>query len=107
MPKGNGENHPEHLRNEAWNYMDFPEHFFEHWNGYNIIKPCHDPFPVGAVVPQFYGYYVPDKSCGKGFMSPILLLEHCGKQANMKTLTLEERYAYCRYLYLFVKTYRP
>ncbi len=84
------EDHPGHLRNEAWNYMNFPEHFFEHWNGYNIIQPCHDPLPVGAV---FYGYYVPDKSCGEGFLSPILLLEHCGNQANMKSLTLEERYA--------------
>jgi len=42
-------------------------------------------------VPQFYGYYVPDNSCGEGFLSPILLLEHCGNQANMKSLTLEER----------------
>lgn len=92
MPGDSDEDHEQHLLNEAWNYMNFPDHFFEHWNGYNIIRPCQDPLPVGAVVPQFYGYYSPDKSCGKGFKSPILLLEHCGKQANMKSLTLEERY---------------
>ncbi|KLO09412.1 hypothetical protein SCHPADRAFT_834018, partial [Schizopora paradoxa] len=90
MPRSRSENHEQHLSNEAWNYMNFPDSFFEHWNGYNIIRPCHDPVPVGAVVPQFYGYYRPEEK-GKGFKSPILLLEHCGVQANMRSLTLEER----------------
>lgn len=93
--KYDDESHTAHLRQEAQNYSEFPDHLYEHWNGYNIIAPCHDPLPVGAVVPQFYGYYVPDESNapikeGK-FMSPILLLEHCGKQVRMKDLTLEER----------------
>lgn len=87
--------HTAHLRREAKNYCAFREFMFEHWNGYNIIYPCRDPIPVGAVVPQFYGYYVPDESNapieeGK-FMSPILLLEHCGKAVQMSDLTLEER----------------
>jgi len=51
-----------------------------------------DPMPVGAVVPQFYGYYVPDKSCENlRKKSPILLLEYCGVQAKMSDLTLEQR----------------
>ncbi|KLO09417.1 hypothetical protein SCHPADRAFT_943650 [Schizopora paradoxa] len=90
MPSTDDENHEQQLANEAWNYMHFPDHFFEHWNGYNIIRPCQDPVPVGAVVPQFYGYYMPKKK-GRGFKSPILLLEHCGTQASMSSLTLEER----------------
>ncbi|KAF5335462.1 hypothetical protein D9611_012156 [Ephemerocybe angulata] len=48
-----------HLEREAGNYQNFPSHFYEHWNGYNITPPLHDPTPVGALVPMFYGYYVP------------------------------------------------
>jgi hypothetical protein len=51
-----------HLEREAKNYQEFPRHFFEHWSGYNVLPPLHDPVPVGALVPQFYGYYVPDES---------------------------------------------
>ncbi|KLO09416.1 hypothetical protein SCHPADRAFT_834061 [Schizopora paradoxa] len=92
MPRTvDSEDHEQHLANEAWRYMNFPNHFFEHWTGYNIIPPCKDPLPVGAVVPQFYGYYRPQEQCEGEFMSPILLLEHCGTQANMNELTLEER----------------
>ena len=40
--------------------MAFPDHMFEHWNGYNVIPPLTEPTPVGAVVPQFYGFYVPE-----------------------------------------------
>ncbi|KLO09419.1 hypothetical protein SCHPADRAFT_566026 [Schizopora paradoxa] len=85
------EDHVQHLANEAWCYMNFPAHFSEHWTGYNLVPPIKDPVPVGAVVPQFYGYYRPEKEEKGKFMSPILLLEHCGLQANMEDLTLEER----------------
>ena len=51
-----------HLEREARNYQEFPRHFFEHWSGYNVLPPSHDPVPVGALVPQFYGYYVPDET---------------------------------------------
>lgn len=89
------ERHSEHLRNEAASYMKFPDHFFEHWNGYNVIHPLSDPTPVGAVVPQFYGYYTPDESnkpVGKGtFMSPILLLEHCGTQVDPGSLSIDHK----------------
>ncbi|KAH7928357.1 hypothetical protein BV22DRAFT_1030839 [Leucogyrophana mollusca] len=49
-----------HLAREADNYQAFPGYLFEHYNGYNIVPPLHDPVPVGAVVPQFYGHYLPD-----------------------------------------------
>ncbi|CAA7265739.1 unnamed protein product [Cyclocybe aegerita] len=49
-----------HLAREANNYQSFPRHFWEHWSGYNLILPIHDPVPIGPLAPQFYGYYVPD-----------------------------------------------
>ncbi|KAG5637639.1 hypothetical protein H0H81_003864 [Sphagnurus paluster] len=48
-----------HLVREARNYQRFEKHFFEHWSGFNVLPPMHDPVPVGALVPQFYGYYEP------------------------------------------------
>ncbi|KDR75788.1 hypothetical protein GALMADRAFT_248488 [Galerina marginata CBS 339.88] len=51
-----------HLAKEAENYQAFPRHFFEHWSGYNIIDPLHDPTPVGPLAPQFYGYYAVDEA---------------------------------------------
>jgi len=32
---------------------------------------------MGALVPQLYGYYVPEKVRAKAYLSPILLLEDC------------------------------
>jgi len=52
--------HDLHLAREAETYQAFPRHFFEHWSGFNIIKPLKEPTPVGPLVPQFYVYYVPD-----------------------------------------------
>ncbi|CAA7265710.1 unnamed protein product [Cyclocybe aegerita] len=49
-----------HLGREVKNYQGFPRHFWEHWSGYNLIHPIHDPVPIGPLAPQFYGYYVPD-----------------------------------------------
>lgn len=96
-----------HLDREAKNYQKFPAHFFKHFTGYNIVHPFHEPVPLGALVPQFYGYYVPDDSVparicdrdvkGSGmpgkegaktwrateleyeYRSPILLIEDCGE----------------------------
>jgi hypothetical protein len=65
-----------HLEVEASNYWSFPSYLFEHYNGYNIVPPLAAPAPVGAVVPQFYGYYKPDK--WTIHRSPVLLIEHCG-----------------------------
>jgi len=50
-----------HLIKESRNYQVFPDHFFQHWNGYNVVPPLHEPVPVGALVPQYYGYYTPDE----------------------------------------------
>ncbi|KAI6012988.1 hypothetical protein EDC04DRAFT_3121312 [Pisolithus marmoratus] len=82
--------HDRHLAREAGNYQEFPEHFFKHWNGYNLIRPIHNPVPLHALVPQFYGYYVP-KSQPPPYLSPILLLEHCGKPVDPSTLLEDDR----------------
>ena len=91
------DDHEYHLANEGKLYQKFPGHMFEHWNGYNLIPPVRYPTPVGAVVPQFYGYYLPDEEnepMKEGeYMSPILLLEHCGVQVDPKKLSLDDRYA--------------
>lgn len=91
----------EHIVKEAENYQSFPDHFFQHWNGYNIVRPLHNPVPVHALVPQFYGYFVPvdvapvDIPLGSdveppAYLSPILLLEHCGSQVVPSRLSEDE-----------------
>lgn len=81
-----------HLKNEATNYQAFPEHLSQHWSGFNIVYPVHDPVPVSAVVPQFYGYYVPDISTavGETYLSPILLMEDCGKPIEPSELNIDD-----------------
>ncbi|KAF9233305.1 hypothetical protein BU15DRAFT_54068, partial [Melanogaster broomeanus] len=119
-----------HLAREAQNYQKFPEHFFQNYNGYNIVPPIHDPVPVHALVPQFYGYYTPspgsevptelrddsdddddDGGAGDGdgdgddhtddddkvvaterlYLSPILLLEHCGSPIEPDDLSIDDQ----------------
>lgn len=82
-----------HLEREAVNYQKFPKHFFEHWSGYNILPPLHDPVPVGPLVPQFYGYYVPDEETvsRKDYLSPILLVEHCGEPVKPDSLSVDDK----------------
>ncbi|KAH7885016.1 hypothetical protein F5I97DRAFT_1811584, partial [Phlebopus sp. FC_14] len=82
--------HDQHLAREASNYVKFPAHFFQHWNGYNVVPPLHNPTPVGAVVPQFYGYYVPETTPSE-YRSPILLIEHCGEPVEPKKLCEDDR----------------
>ncbi|KAI0064465.1 hypothetical protein BV25DRAFT_1836826 [Artomyces pyxidatus] len=82
------------LHREAMNYQRFPKHLFQHWSGYNVVRPINDPVPVGAVVPQFYGYYVPalaKKGKDKQYLSPILLMEDCGRAIDPTTLSLDDR----------------
>ncbi|KIJ15026.1 hypothetical protein PAXINDRAFT_99805 [Paxillus involutus ATCC 200175] len=83
----------DHLEREAQNYLKFPAHFFQHWNGYNIVSSLQDPTPIGPVVPQFFGYYVPHiKLTWINYcLSPILLIEHCGKPVDILKLTLDDR----------------
>ena len=84
--------HERHLRLESSNYQRFPMSFFQHFNGYNIIAPIHEPTPVGAVAPQFYGFYEPEESVGqKNFLSPILLMEHCGSQVDVDNLGYDDK----------------
>ncbi|KAG6882736.1 hypothetical protein C0992_010816, partial [Termitomyces sp. T32_za158] len=108
--------HDEHLVREAANYESFEKHMFQHWSGFNVLPPMHDPVPVGALVPQFYGYYVPesdfddvkyndhegekvedkegeDKRVNRkdsGYFSPILLLEDCGSPVDPDELTHDQ-----------------
>ena len=83
----------EHLPREAQSYQKFPEHFFQHWSGYNIVPPNKDPTPALAVVPQFYGYYVPEDGEAKDgeYLSPILLLENCGTPVEVDDLSIDDR----------------
>ncbi|KIL69046.1 hypothetical protein M378DRAFT_69902 [Amanita muscaria Koide BX008] len=81
-----------HLNNESNIYQTFPRHFFEHWNGYNVVAPFTTPTPVGAVVPQYYGYYKPPKDAPhKQYLSPIMLLEKCGRQVVVDDLHIDDR----------------
>ncbi|KDR77176.1 hypothetical protein GALMADRAFT_155822 [Galerina marginata CBS 339.88] len=89
--------HDKHLEREAENYQTFPRDFFEHYTGYNIVKPLTYPTPVSALVPQFYGYYVLDESDtrnakGKSrYLSPIMLIEECGQAIVPEELTLDDQ----------------
>ncbi|KAF7334500.1 hypothetical protein MVEN_02279500 [Mycena venus] len=47
------------LSNEGKIYGAFPKHLQEDWCGLNLVAPITHPVPVHAVVPKFYGYYVP------------------------------------------------
>ncbi|KAH7915961.1 hypothetical protein BJ138DRAFT_1140844 [Hygrophoropsis aurantiaca] len=117
-----------HLEREANNYQAFPSHLSEHWNGYNIVPPIHEPVPIGAVVPQFYGYYFPDAiptttdSKGKTpnrsvidsegdtdvqdpkkvpYLSPLLLLEHCGQPLVPQEFDITDRQECASLLFRF------
>ncbi|KAF8955672.1 hypothetical protein BDZ97DRAFT_1856164 [Flammula alnicola] len=107
----------EHLQREAESYQAFPRHFFEHWSGYNIIKPLKEPVPVGPLVPQFYGYYVMDEeikntvgaAAGSDatmnrtpqYLSPILLLEDCGEQIDPGELSVDDQTECASLIYRF------
>lgn len=120
-----------HLAEEAKNYQAFPSYFFEHWNGYNVVYPLRDPTPCGALVPQFYGYYVPkglwtpvDDETGVGptsdsapkdashrplddpsrYHSPILLLVHCGVPVELDDLSQDDRHTCAALYFLFFKS---
>ncbi|KZS99889.1 uncharacterized protein LAESUDRAFT_667429 [Laetiporus sulphureus 93-53] len=82
------------LKTEADIYNKFPRHLMEHWSGYNLIAPHNFPVPVHAVVPKFYGYYVPEEdtpASDVSGLSPILLIEECGEPIDPKELSLDEQ----------------
>ncbi|KAH9834784.1 uncharacterized protein C8Q71DRAFT_849124 [Rhodofomes roseus] len=96
------------LRHEAEIFSLFPRHLQEEYCGYNLVTPIKHPVPVGAIVPKFYGYYVPvesdgsapdrkyedhkddDTSQGKG-TSPILLMEECGEPVVPQKFSIDDR----------------
>jgi len=83
----------DHLQIEAVNYQQFPKHVFEHWSGFNIFPPFQYPVPLGPIVPQFYGYYVPENAAtsGRDYLSPILLLEKCGTPISGRNLSVDDK----------------
>ncbi|KII90866.1 hypothetical protein PLICRDRAFT_52573 [Plicaturopsis crispa FD-325 SS-3] len=75
----------EMLAHEARTYAALPRHLMQAYTGLNLVTPLKFPVPVGAVVPKFFGYYVPDFAEDVGTdaepwekSSPLLLLEDCG-----------------------------
>ncbi|KAE9407863.1 hypothetical protein BT96DRAFT_753471, partial [Gymnopus androsaceus JB14] len=54
--------------------------------------PVHNPTPVGAIVPIFYGYYILAMGTrGTSIFSPILLLEDCGTPIEPTELDFDDR----------------
>jgi hypothetical protein len=82
------------LRNEGKIYDKMPRHMSEEWCGLNMVPPLAAPVPVGPIAPKFYGFYVPTSANGKHWeeLSPILLMEECGRPVKPKNLTVEQRY---------------
>ncbi|EEB90956.1 hypothetical protein MPER_10768, partial [Moniliophthora perniciosa FA553] len=98
-----------HLRGEATNYEKFPRDFAEHWSGYNLCYPLHDPTPCGAITPGVFmvvGRKKARERDGEVFVegatnnsdegketyfSPLLLLEDCGDPVNPEKLNLDDR----------------
>ncbi|KAH8827438.1 hypothetical protein DL96DRAFT_1606683, partial [Flagelloscypha sp. PMI_526] len=94
----------DHLFSEARHYQEFPSHFFEHWSGYARVPPALNPVPVGAIVPQFYGYYRPKpQEIGIPMMyhMPLMLLEHCGQQVDPRKASLDDKHEYISLLERF------
>lgn len=101
-----------HLQREAEHYQSFPKEFFTRYSGYHIIAPAiQRPTPVGPLVPQFYGYYEPEKeeeeeekkdghveeegSGAKRWNSPLLLVEDCGTPIwESKLDSTDEKYVF-------------
>lgn len=82
------------LHTEADIYNKFPKHLMEDWSGFNLVAPHKWPVPADAIVPKFYGYYVPVKSrqtLSQRSLSPILLVEECGVPIDPRKLSIDER----------------
>ncbi|KAJ7031152.1 hypothetical protein C8F04DRAFT_1111733 [Mycena alexandri] len=91
------------LNHEAVIYNSFPGHLAQEYSGYALVPGLKYPVHVGAVVPKFFGYYVP---AHQGYdarnvaePSPILLLEECGSPVDPQTLTHDNK-AECFSLFL-------
>ncbi|KAJ7476960.1 hypothetical protein B0H11DRAFT_2031403 [Mycena galericulata] len=93
----------EFLHHEAAAYDAFPEHLAQEFCGYALVPGLKYPVPVGAVVPKFFGFYVPeDSGYDAGNItepSPILLLEECGNPIDPHNLSHDNK-AECFSLFL-------
>lgn len=91
---------------EAATYNEFPPHMSDEYCGVHLLSPfVRTLVPSAALVPKFFGYYVPvyeegDKRSDKGKLrypwqkrSPILLMEDCGKPIAAEDLDRLQRYA--------------
>ncbi|KAI0791425.1 hypothetical protein C8Q75DRAFT_715555 [Abortiporus biennis] len=88
--------HRDLLDNEGKVYNNFPKHMSDEYCGWHSLWPLmQNPAPAGAVVPKFYGFYIPeyrpDEAQGTNGRSPILLVEICGKPINTRRMSTEER----------------
>ena len=106
----------DHLYRESLDYQAFPDHFFQHRNGHNVVSPLNEPVPVGALVPQYCGRCVPDEDilvrkertavvhqvgqsdmgdvCGGEelcYHSPIILMENCGSPIDIDELNIDDK----------------
>ncbi|KAE9405638.1 hypothetical protein BT96DRAFT_876353 [Gymnopus androsaceus JB14] len=90
-----------HLETEALNYQRFGSDFSQHWTGYTLTRHPNDrltPTPMGAIVPNFYGYYSKERTSDyygfrslDSYFSPILLLEECGTPIEPDMLDLDDK----------------
>lgn len=62
-------------------------HMQQEWWGLNMICGLLNPVPVRAVVPKFYGYYVPEDGASQKNLSPMLLMEDCGTPVKPEKLS--------------------
>lgn len=88
------------LEHEARMYNAFPDHLSEDWSGFNAITNAvtyeldsDGRVPATAIVPKFYGYFIPSEQPAEELSRarPILLMEECGHPIDPKDLTTEQR----------------
>jgi hypothetical protein len=91
------------LLHEAKIYASLPKHLMDDWSGFHYMEEAQENgdgiVPVHAVVPKFYGCYVPmtkDKHRSQtqdSELMPLLLIEDCGQPVVPESLTREQRYS--------------
>jgi len=90
------------LANEGKIYPQFKDYMSDEYCGWHLISPWMKTLvPSGAVVPKFYGYYVPvdpeapmdseGQPISRKGRSPILLIEECGSPIDAQTMSADDR----------------
>ncbi|KIY43521.1 hypothetical protein FISHEDRAFT_30209, partial [Fistulina hepatica ATCC 64428] len=95
------------LSREGRVYHSMPLDLMEDWTGFHFLEETlYDGdgiVPVHAVIPRFYGYYVPDENAARSVrLSPILMIEDCGEPIRTELLTHHQRqiiYSFCARLH--------